>query len=100
MSRYHFLRSSDGEACASMLIEYSVMCGYPSEFDMFIAQAVLQYVSVLFDILLSQSVEINCCSFKCCHKNDCFSIWEKESDNNDNNNKICRSKLNNVVQRY
>ncbi|XP_014681859.1 PREDICTED: Golgi to ER traffic protein 4 homolog isoform X2 [Priapulus caudatus] len=44
MSRYHFLRSSDGEGCAKMLIEFSVTRGYPSEFDLFITQAVLQYL--------------------------------------------------------
>ncbi len=41
-ARYHFLHSSDGEGCAAMLIEYHVTLGYPSEVDLFIAQAVLQ----------------------------------------------------------
>ncbi|KAI4871922.1 hypothetical protein NFI96_021138 [Prochilodus magdalenae] len=41
-SRYHFLRSSDGEGCAQMLVEYSAARGFRSEVDMFVAQAVLQ----------------------------------------------------------
>ncbi|KAI0236219.1 Golgi to ER traffic protein 4-like [Lamellibrachia satsuma] len=43
-SRYHFLHSSDGEGCAAMLIEYQVTSGFQSEVDLFIAQAVLQYL--------------------------------------------------------
>lgn len=41
-ARYHFIRSEDGEGCAEMLIEYHIRCGYPSEVDMFVAQAVFQ----------------------------------------------------------
>ncbi|ESO07612.1 hypothetical protein HELRODRAFT_75748 [Helobdella robusta] len=41
-ARYHLVRSHKGEACASMLIEYHVTCGYPNEVDLFIVQAVLQ----------------------------------------------------------
>ena len=43
-SRYHFLHSSDGEGCAQMLVEYSSTRGFRSEVDMFVVQAVLQYV--------------------------------------------------------
>ncbi|XP_063073180.1 Golgi to ER traffic protein 4 homolog [Engraulis encrasicolus] len=43
-SRYHFLRSADGEGCALMLVEYSATLGYRSEVDMFVAQAVLQFL--------------------------------------------------------
>ncbi|KAM4024669.1 Golgi to ER traffic protein 4 homolog [Anomaloglossus baeobatrachus] len=43
-SRYHFLHSSDGEGCANMLVEYSSTRGYRSEVDMFVAQAVLQFL--------------------------------------------------------
>nr|XP_054762512.1 Golgi to ER traffic protein 4 homolog B-like [Lytechinus pictus] len=43
-ARYHFLRSSDGKGCALMLVEYQLSKGYGSEADMFIAQAVLQYL--------------------------------------------------------
>ena len=34
-----------------MLIEYAVTCGYPGEADLFVAQAVLQYV-VVYDVKL------------------------------------------------
>ncbi|XP_034414278.1 Golgi to ER traffic protein 4 homolog isoform X2 [Cyclopterus lumpus] len=43
-SRYHFLHSSDGEGCAEMLVEYSASQGFRSEVDMFVAQAVLQFL--------------------------------------------------------
>ncbi|KAL8175413.1 UNVERIFIED_CONTAM: Golgi to ER traffic protein 4 [Gekko kuhli] len=43
-SRYHFLHSTDGEGCANMLVEYSSSRGYRSEADMFVAQAVLQFL--------------------------------------------------------
>lgn len=43
-SRYHFIHSTDGDGCATMLIEYHISKGYPSEVDLFIAQAVLQYL--------------------------------------------------------
>ncbi|PKU33963.1 sun domain-containing protein 1 isoform x1 [Limosa lapponica baueri] len=43
-SRYHFLHSTDGEGCANMLVEYSSARGYRSEVDMFVAQAVLQFL--------------------------------------------------------
>ncbi|CAK9300823.1 unnamed protein product [Gordionus sp. m RMFG-2023] len=39
-ARYHFIRSSDYESCASMLIDYAVNYGYPNETDLFIAQTV------------------------------------------------------------
>nr|XP_031532731.1 Golgi to ER traffic protein 4 homolog isoform X3 [Vicugna pacos] len=43
-SRYHFLHSSDGEGCANMLVEYATSRGFRSEVDMFVAQAVLQFL--------------------------------------------------------
>lgn len=43
-ARYHFIHSADGDNCALMLVEFHVNHGYSSEVDMFIAQAVLQYV--------------------------------------------------------
>ncbi|XP_036993760.2 Golgi to ER traffic protein 4 homolog [Artibeus jamaicensis] len=43
-SRYHFLHSTDGEGCANMLVEYSTARGFRSEVDMFVAQAVLQFL--------------------------------------------------------
>ncbi|XP_044731601.1 Golgi to ER traffic protein 4 homolog [Chrysoperla carnea] len=44
MSRHHFLYSSDGRGCAHMLIELHRTRGYLCETDLFIAQAVLQYL--------------------------------------------------------
>lgn len=43
-ARYHFIRSQNGEGCASMLIEFHITYGYPSEVDLFITQAVLQFL--------------------------------------------------------
>ncbi|XP_015908395.1 Golgi to ER traffic protein 4 homolog [Parasteatoda tepidariorum] len=43
-SRYHFIHSSDGQGCATMLIEYHITKGYPNEVDLFIAQTVFQYL--------------------------------------------------------
>lgn len=43
-SRYHYLRSYDGQSFATMLIEAHQTLGYPSEIDLFIAQTVLQYL--------------------------------------------------------
>lgn len=59
-SRYHFLHCSFvcSEECASMLIEYHVTCGYPSEVDLFIAQFILQLLclkKINFSSLSSQS---------------------------------------------
>ncbi|XP_070187925.1 Golgi to ER traffic protein 4 homolog isoform X2 [Littorina saxatilis] len=43
-ARYHYIHSEDGEGCASMLLAYHTARGYPSEVDLFITQAVLQYL--------------------------------------------------------
>ncbi|KAL5019328.1 hypothetical protein ScPMuIL_005050 [Solemya velum] len=43
-ARYHFLHSSDGQTFSTMLIEFNIVKGYPSEVDLFLAQAVLQYL--------------------------------------------------------
>ncbi|XP_005113349.2 Golgi to ER traffic protein 4 homolog [Aplysia californica] len=43
-ARYHYIHSTDGEGCAQMLLEFHTSHGYPSEVDMFITQAVLQYL--------------------------------------------------------
>lgn len=40
----HFLHSSDGSAYANMLIELHTTKGLKSEIDLFIAQAVLQFL--------------------------------------------------------
>ncbi|XP_069685148.1 Golgi to ER traffic protein 4 homolog [Periplaneta americana] len=44
LARYHFLHSTDGSGCATMLVELHRQRGYSSEVDLFIAQAVLQYL--------------------------------------------------------
>lgn len=43
-ARYHFIHSEDGYACGNLLIEFHLKSGYPSEVDLFIVQAVLQYL--------------------------------------------------------
>ncbi|XP_012257448.1 Golgi to ER traffic protein 4 homolog [Athalia rosae] len=44
MARQHFLYSTDGSGCAAMLVELHEERGYSSEVDLFIVQAVLQYL--------------------------------------------------------
>ena len=41
-ARQHFLHTSDGSLCATFLIEYHVVAGFPGEIDLFVTQAVLQ----------------------------------------------------------
>ncbi|OQR79868.1 Golgi to ER traffic protein 4-like [Tropilaelaps mercedesae] len=43
-ARYHFIHSTDGTNCARMLVEFHTSRGYRSEVDLFIAQAVLQFL--------------------------------------------------------
>ncbi|GFO06780.1 Golgi to er traffic protein 4 homolog [Plakobranchus ocellatus] len=43
-ARYHYIHSCDGEGCAQLLVEFHTSHGYSSEVDMFITQAVLQYL--------------------------------------------------------
>ncbi|CAM9743066.1 unnamed protein product [Lampetra planeri] len=43
-SRYHFLHASDGESCALMLVEHATTQSFPGEADLFVAQAVLQFL--------------------------------------------------------
>ncbi|XP_068760718.1 Golgi to ER traffic protein 4 homolog [Montipora capricornis] len=43
-SQYHFLFTSDGHQCAAMLVESATTRGFPGEADLFIAQAVLQFL--------------------------------------------------------
>ncbi|XP_044758364.1 Golgi to ER traffic protein 4 homolog [Coccinella septempunctata] len=45
-ARHHYMLSNDGESCAKMLIEYHMKYGYRRELDLFITQAVLQYLSL------------------------------------------------------
>ncbi|KAJ7388000.1 Golgi to ER traffic protein 4, partial [Desmophyllum pertusum] len=39
-SQYHFLFTSDGQQCATMLIENATTLGYAGEADLFVTQAV------------------------------------------------------------
>lgn len=43
-ARYHYLHSRDGQGCARLLIELQSSHGYTAEVDLFIAQAVLQFL--------------------------------------------------------
>jgi len=52
-ARQHFLQSSDGEGCGSMLVEFHLTRGYGSELDLFIAQTVLQYLCLKKSIAAS-----------------------------------------------
>ncbi|EZA55053.1 hypothetical protein DMN91_009509 [Ooceraea biroi] len=44
MARQHFIHSRDGSGCAAMLVELHEQRGYMNEIDLFITQAVLQYL--------------------------------------------------------
>ncbi|XP_034192300.1 Golgi to ER traffic protein 4 homolog [Osmia lignaria lignaria] len=44
MARQHFIHSKDGSGYAAMLVELHEQRGYMNEIDLFIAQAVLQYL--------------------------------------------------------
>ncbi|XP_076647496.1 Golgi to ER traffic protein 4 homolog [Halictus rubicundus] len=67
MAKQHFIHSEDGSGCAEMLIEYHVRRGYTNEVDLFIAQAVLQYLCLqnkataqeVFNSYTSQHPKIN-----------------------------------------
>ena len=50
-ARNHFLYASRPEDYGSMLVEFACKKGYPSEADLFIAQAVLQWVLVFSEII-------------------------------------------------
>ncbi|CAH1982092.1 unnamed protein product [Acanthoscelides obtectus] len=43
-ARHHFIYSQDGKSCAKLLIEFHMKQGFKGEADLFIAQAVLQYL--------------------------------------------------------
>nr|CAH7756805.1 unnamed protein product [Callosobruchus chinensis] len=43
-ARHHFIYSQDGKSCAKLLIEFHMTQGFKGEADLFIAQAVLQYL--------------------------------------------------------
>jgi len=56
-ARYHFLRSEDGRGCASLLIELHLSRGYPSEVDLFLTQAVLQFLCLQKRVVALQVFE-------------------------------------------
>nr|CAI5850683.1 unnamed protein product [Callosobruchus analis] len=43
-ARHHFIYSQDGKSCAKLLIEFHMTQGFKGEADLFVAQAVLQYL--------------------------------------------------------
>lgn len=43
-AKHHYLYSSDGKGCAKLLIEFQMTQGFCCEVDLFIAQAVLQFL--------------------------------------------------------
>ena len=51
-SQYHFLFTSDGQQCAAMLVENATSRGFPGEADLFVTQAVLQYVIFIVIIMM------------------------------------------------
>ncbi|XP_076041532.1 Golgi to ER traffic protein 4 homolog [Oratosquilla oratoria] len=56
-ARYHFLRSEDGCGCGHMLVELHLLRGYSSEVDLFLAQAVLQYLCLQKKVAASDVFE-------------------------------------------
>lgn len=45
-ARYHFLHSLDAKSFAYMLIECHLNFGFPSEYDIFLAQSIFQYLTL------------------------------------------------------
>lgn len=43
-ARRHVIHTQDGSQCASFLIEYHIVSGFPGEIDLFVTQAVLQFL--------------------------------------------------------
>ena len=41
-ARDHIIHTDDGSVCATFLIEYHIVLGFPGEMDLFVSQAVLQ----------------------------------------------------------
>lgn len=54
-ARHHFIYSKDGRSCAKFLIEFQQSQGFKSEDDLFIAQAVLQYLCLKNIITANQT---------------------------------------------
>jgi len=43
-ARQHIIHTTNGSLCASFLIEYHIVVGFPGEIDLFVTQAVLQFL--------------------------------------------------------
>lgn len=54
-ARHHFIFSKDGQNCAKLLIEFQQSQGFKFEADLFIAQAVLQYLCLKNKITANQT---------------------------------------------
>ncbi|KAF7266623.1 hypothetical protein GWI33_020122 [Rhynchophorus ferrugineus] len=54
-ARHHYIHSQDGKGCAKLLIEFQMTKGYKYEADLFIAQAVLQYLCLRNNITANQT---------------------------------------------
>lgn len=74
LSRYHFIHCDDGEGCAAMLVEYHITAGFPSEVDLFVAQAVLQWVKRVYFNSDKGSDFVWCKILLCQSPVICFSI--------------------------
>ncbi|KAB0793411.1 hypothetical protein PPYR_13031 [Photinus pyralis] len=54
-ARHHYIYSKDGLGCAKLLIEFQVTQGFSYEEDLFITQAVLQYLCLQNKVTASQT---------------------------------------------
>jgi len=57
-ARHHYIHSQDGKSCAKLLIEFQLIKGFKCEVDLFIAQAVLQFLCLRNQITASQTFTI------------------------------------------
>ncbi|CAF0979931.1 unnamed protein product [Brachionus calyciflorus] len=68
-ARYHFLHSLDAKSFAFMIIQCHLNFGYPSEYDLFLAQGVFQFLTLrnlksaeeLFHVYTENHPQINKC---------------------------------------
>ncbi|ERL84427.1 hypothetical protein D910_01859 [Dendroctonus ponderosae] len=54
-ARHHYIHSQDGKNCAKLLIEFQMTKGFKCEIDLFVAQAVLQFLCLRNQITASQT---------------------------------------------
>lgn len=54
-ARHHYIHSQDGKSCAKLLIEFQSIKGFGCEADLFIAQAVLQFLCLRNNTTASQT---------------------------------------------